>query len=205
VRAQILEAGRSCFARKGLYETLVEEIAAEAGVAKGTFYLYFKDKEDLIRAVGQASFAALGDELRALATAGRWEDRVRDIAATQLRFFARQPDRMRILHQLRGMLTFDRPAWAPLRVCIDGHLDLLADLVFADPKPRGLTRSRAREVGGLIFGAVSGLTSIWASIQGDAGLGRLPQGAAEAIGTMAAAMTDRPCPRSAPRRGTAAE
>ncbi len=197
VRAQILAAGRTCFARRGLYETRVEEIAAQAGIAKGTFYLYFRDKEDLIRAVAQASFASLGEELRAAATARSWETRVREIAAVHLRFFAQQPDRMRILHQLRGMLTFDRPEWAPRRVCIDGHLDLLAELLFADPKPPGLGRRRAREVGGLLFGAVSGLTSVWASIEGDEGLRRLPVGVVEAIGALAVSMTG---PTRRPRR-----
>jgi len=37
------------FARKGFDKTTVDEIVAKAGVAKGTFYLYFKSKDDLIK------------------------------------------------------------------------------------------------------------------------------------------------------------
>lgn len=35
------------FAQKGFYKTTVEDIARSSGVAKGTVYLYFKDKQDL--------------------------------------------------------------------------------------------------------------------------------------------------------------
>ncbi len=37
------------FAKKGFDKTTVDEIVARAGVAKGTFYLYFKSKDDLIK------------------------------------------------------------------------------------------------------------------------------------------------------------
>ena len=36
------------FTTKGLTKTTISDIVDQAGVAKGTFYLYFKDKYDLI-------------------------------------------------------------------------------------------------------------------------------------------------------------
>lgn len=189
VRGQILVAGRLCFGRKGLYETLVEEIAGQAGIAKGTFYLYFKDKEDLIRAVAEAAFQELGTALEQAGRAARsWDERLVKIAEVYLKFFAEQPDRMRILHQLRGMLTFERPEWLPLRVCVEAHVELLGSLIFAPPKPMGLTRRRAVEIAGLLFGAVSGLVSVWASIKGDRGLRRFPRGIPRAARGFAASL-----------------
>jgi AcrR family transcriptional regulator len=38
---EILDAARKVFAQKGFAETTVDQIAEEAGVAKGTVYLYF--------------------------------------------------------------------------------------------------------------------------------------------------------------------
>ena len=35
------------FTEKGLNKTTISDIVNDAGVAKGTFYLYFKDKYDL--------------------------------------------------------------------------------------------------------------------------------------------------------------
>jgi len=47
-RRHILEAAARAFARKGFAQTTMKEIAAEAGIAPGTIYLYFKNKEDLL-------------------------------------------------------------------------------------------------------------------------------------------------------------
>ena len=46
-REAILDAAFLLFTTKGLTKTSVADITAAAGVAKGTFYLYFKDKYDL--------------------------------------------------------------------------------------------------------------------------------------------------------------
>ena len=47
--AQIIEAAFTAFAADGLDETRLEDIARIAGVAKGTIYLYFPNKEALFR------------------------------------------------------------------------------------------------------------------------------------------------------------
>ena len=46
----ILNAARAVFSRHGFDATTVDAVAAEAGIAKGTVYLYFKSKEDLYAA-----------------------------------------------------------------------------------------------------------------------------------------------------------
>jgi AcrR family transcriptional regulator len=48
---EICAAALDVFAEKGFAAAKVDEIARRAGVSKGTLYLYFKDKEDLFRAV----------------------------------------------------------------------------------------------------------------------------------------------------------
>ena len=45
--AQIIDAAFTAFAAHGLDETRLEDIARLAGVAKGTIYLHFKDKESM--------------------------------------------------------------------------------------------------------------------------------------------------------------
>ncbi|WDM23636.1 TetR/AcrR family transcriptional regulator [Paenibacillus polymyxa] len=49
--AAILDAAYTIFGTKGFYESKISEIAEQAGVAKGTVYLYFKSKEQLFTAV----------------------------------------------------------------------------------------------------------------------------------------------------------
>jgi TetR/AcrR family fatty acid metabolism transcriptional regulator len=44
---QILDGAKKLIARNGYYQTHVEDILREVKLGKGTFYLYFKNKEDL--------------------------------------------------------------------------------------------------------------------------------------------------------------
>lgn len=59
-RARILEAARSILSAKRYDDVPVSEIVEAAGIAKGTFYLYFPSKADLIAAVSDE----LHDEIR---------------------------------------------------------------------------------------------------------------------------------------------
>ncbi|MFN7143182.1 MAG: TetR/AcrR family transcriptional regulator [Myxococcota bacterium] len=63
-RERLLAAGLRTFREEGWGVGSVERIAAEAGVARGTFYLYFRDKEALFLALIEALFGPLGDILR---------------------------------------------------------------------------------------------------------------------------------------------
>jgi len=44
----IIDAAIKVFARKGFYNAKVADVAKQAGVADGTIYLYFKNKDDLL-------------------------------------------------------------------------------------------------------------------------------------------------------------
>jgi AcrR family transcriptional regulator len=48
---EILAAARKLMEQRGLEAVTMEEIAGAAGVAKGTIYLYFPSKDDLIQAL----------------------------------------------------------------------------------------------------------------------------------------------------------
>ena len=50
-RAQLVAAATEAFARQGVAATSVADIVRAAGVAQGTFYLYFTSKDDVILAV----------------------------------------------------------------------------------------------------------------------------------------------------------
>jgi len=50
-RAEILDAARTVFARRGFAHGIIDEIAQEAGIAKGTVYLYFSSKTEIYKAV----------------------------------------------------------------------------------------------------------------------------------------------------------
>lgn len=50
-RASLVAAGRAVFERDGYLDSRLADVATEAGCSIGTFYLYFEDKDDLLRAV----------------------------------------------------------------------------------------------------------------------------------------------------------
>lgn len=49
--SEILEAAFAEFVEKGFTATRIDDVAARAGISKGTVYLYFPSKEDLFREV----------------------------------------------------------------------------------------------------------------------------------------------------------
>jgi len=50
-RNEIVDAARTVFARRGFAGGIIDEIAREAGIAKGTVYLYFRSKTEIYKAV----------------------------------------------------------------------------------------------------------------------------------------------------------
>ncbi len=54
---ELLDAALDLFVEKGYAATRVEEVAARAGVSKGTLFLYFSSKEELFKAVVHESLA----------------------------------------------------------------------------------------------------------------------------------------------------
>jgi AcrR family transcriptional regulator len=50
----LIQAALKLFEEQGYHTTKVSDIVREAGVAQGTFYLYFKSKEDVFRCIAEA-------------------------------------------------------------------------------------------------------------------------------------------------------
>lgn len=59
---EVLTAALDLFVEHGFAATRLEDVAARAGVSKGTVYLYFASKEELFKAVVRASILPLLDE-----------------------------------------------------------------------------------------------------------------------------------------------
>jgi len=54
---ELLDAALDLFVEKGFTATRAEEVAARAGVSKGTLFLYFQSKEELLKAVVRESIS----------------------------------------------------------------------------------------------------------------------------------------------------
>ncbi len=64
---EILAAALESFAARGFAATRLEDVAARAGISKGTLYLYFKGKEELFEAVVRATLLPNLERVEALA------------------------------------------------------------------------------------------------------------------------------------------
>ena len=59
-RQQILNVARDVFARRGYHNAKIDDIVAAAGIARGTFYLYFEDKRAIFEEIVDRTIARLG-------------------------------------------------------------------------------------------------------------------------------------------------
>lgn len=59
-RQQLLLAAKDIFAKRGYHAAKIDDIVAAAGVARGTFYLYFQDKRGIFEELVDRAFARLG-------------------------------------------------------------------------------------------------------------------------------------------------
>jgi AcrR family transcriptional regulator len=98
-RRRLIAAATELFARDGLLGTTSTQIARAAGVAAGTFYLHFADKEALFREIAFGALGELRERLEAAhRAAGRdLEAQLRARMAELVAFAAEKRDLVRIV------------------------------------------------------------------------------------------------------------
>jgi len=110
-RAQILDAANRVFLERGVSTATMDDVAREAGIAKGTIYLYFASKVALMEAI-QAGFVSR------LATRARRLHDVRngEFAAQLERFISGVVDDMLDYPDLQHLVFHDAPRHGALEV-----------------------------------------------------------------------------------------
>ncbi len=98
-RGRLLAAATALFARLGLHGVTSHDIARDAGVASGTFYLHFRDKSEILREIVFEALRALEARLDAatLAAGGNVEKAVRSRSEELVRFAEENRNLVRIL------------------------------------------------------------------------------------------------------------
>ena len=161
-RERILRAAIKVFARKGFYATRVSEIAKAAGVADGTIYLYFKNKDDVLVCIFEDRITRLLEVLRReIAASPAFEERMRRIVGLQLGLLEGQRDLAEVITvNLRQSSRLLKQYATPLFV---EYLEVLGS-VIADGQREGVVRADAhpRILARALFGALDGVALTWA-------------------------------------------
>ena len=103
-RQSIQDAVVRLMCREGISAVTMERVAQEVGIAKGTVYLYYETKEELLEAVKESSLEPLREKIEAILSGpGTPEKRLRTVPTRYLSYFDEHRDLFRIL-------LFDRQA-----------------------------------------------------------------------------------------------
>jgi len=101
--AGILEAARKVFAENGFSGATVEDIAAAAGVAKGTVYLYYESKRDIYFAALKFGIEQMYSVLKErLQSAPTLEEKLRALITVKLTYFDDNRDFFKIYYSELG-------------------------------------------------------------------------------------------------------
>ncbi|MEJ5364176.1 MAG: TetR/AcrR family transcriptional regulator [Desulfosoma sp.] len=160
-RRRILDAAVKVFAEKGFFQARVSDIARMAGVADGTIYLYFINKDDLLISIFEEKMKEINVKFReALAAEKDPVRRFRKLIAMHLAGFQAYPELAAVLQvELRQSSRFMREY---KKVELKKYLDLMGDVVregqqqgvFRKDIPLGLVKR-------FIFGALDEVVSTW--------------------------------------------
>jgi len=157
----ILEAAVKVFSRQGFYQSTVAQIAREAGVADGTIYLYFKNKDDILVQFFSYRTKQVFERFRAeVNKSDNSLDKLRNLIRRHLTEFQRDRD-MAVVYQVETHQN-SRLAEDQIREMSQMYQDLVSEIVET-----GQQEGRIRKdlyvglVKRFILGAVDEVINTW--------------------------------------------
>ena len=158
---QIIDAATRIFARKGFFQARVSDIAREAGVADGTIYLYFDNKDDILISLFEEQMkAVLDDMIGKLAEETDPVEKLRQFALAHLSLIEKNKNMAEIIQvelrqSSRFMKEYKNERFAQ-------YLDLIADIV-EEGQQKGVFRPDI--IPGIakraFFGALDEMSRFW--------------------------------------------
>ncbi len=160
-REAILRAATHVFAERGFFNSKVADIAKAAGVADGTVYLYFKNKDDILHSIfDRAMNEFISDGKRELAGLQKPEDKLRRIAELHLERLGADRE-MAIVFQveLRGSIKFMQEFSA---AGFAEYLDIIRNTIEEGQKS-GVFRADLKPVlcAKMLYGALDEMVTNW--------------------------------------------
>jgi len=112
-RAEILSAAMIVFGKKGFEAARMDDVAQQAGIAKGTLYLYFRSKRDIYTAVVQHANAQLQTlSAKRLQQGTNLREWLSEFIAARLEFWGDHRDLHRMLLTIGREATYHKQTLA---------------------------------------------------------------------------------------------
>ena len=149
------------FARQGFYQSTVAQIAKEAGVADGTIYLYFKNKDDILVHFFHYKTKQVFERFRTeVDNAESSLDKLRNLIRRHLSEFQQDRD-MAVLYQV-GTHQIDRLAEDQIREMSKMYQDLVSEIVEVGQQEGSIRKDLyVGLVKRFILGAVDEVINTW--------------------------------------------
>lgn len=141
-REALVAAAQEVIAVKGVYLAVIEEITERADVAKGSFYQYFRDRDDLLHVILSRRIGELHAIVAATVPPRTLSERIRVLLRQHLDYFLRHEDFLLFLHQIRGLIKMKGDETPAVRDTYQRYMAFLAQWL----QPQG---AKAKEVGKL--------------------------------------------------------
>jgi len=160
-RDAILRAAIKVFSENGYFNSKVSDIAREAGVADGTVYLYFKNKDDILHSIFQHAMSIfIAEAKKELEKTDDPADKLRKIAKLHLEKLGKDRDLAVVFQvELRGstkfMEEFSTSAFAE-------YLNIIKE-AFIEGQQKGIFRSDLNPTvcAKILFGALDEMVTNW--------------------------------------------
>ena len=109
-RREILSSAQEVFAREGFQEATMEKIAQNAGISKGTIYLYFKNKTDLFfQAINEKLDEFIAVIQKSLVGDHHPLMKIWSVVSNQIEFFEAHKDFFKVCLNIKGGLYLEHP------------------------------------------------------------------------------------------------
>jgi TetR/AcrR family fatty acid metabolism transcriptional regulator len=157
----IIDAAVKVIATHGYHGAKVSQIAKEAGVADGTIYLYFKNKDDVLISMFHVKISQFVEGVRErLITLDRPEEKLRELVRMHFSFLTTDPH-MAIVTQIE-LRQSDRSARVEIGKVVKSYLDMIDELIKQGIDSgvfrEGMDVRLARK---MIFGTIDEMATAW--------------------------------------------
>jgi TetR/AcrR family fatty acid metabolism transcriptional regulator len=164
---QILEAAVKVFARQGFHQSTIAQIAREAGVADGTIYLYFKNKDDILVQFfsfrAKQVFESFREEVDRAETSS---DKLRNLVRRHLAEFQRDRDGA-VVYQVETHQN-SRLAEAQIKEMSKMYRDLISEIIEQGQQEGTIRKDLyVGLVKRFIIGAVDEVINTWLHSDGE--------------------------------------